>query len=145
MSATTMTRAEREAFLAAVHVGVVCVAEAGRGPLAVPVWYAYDPGGDVRFSTGAGSRKATALRAAGRATLCAQAEAPPYAYVTVEGPVTLESPDFERDIREVAVRYLGEQGAAAYLAGQSPGEENVLVRLRPERWLSVDYGKLFRR
>jgi hypothetical protein len=29
---TTMTRAEREAFLADVHVGVLSIAEPGRGP-----------------------------------------------------------------------------------------------------------------
>jgi nitroimidazol reductase NimA-like FMN-containing flavoprotein (pyridoxamine 5'-phosphate oxidase superfamily) len=33
----TMTKQEREAFLAGVHVGVVSIAEQGRGPLAVPV------------------------------------------------------------------------------------------------------------
>ena len=36
-----MTRAEREAFLAALHVGIISIAETGRGPLAVPIWYAY--------------------------------------------------------------------------------------------------------
>ena len=34
-----MSRAEREAFLAATRVGIVSIAEEGRGPLAVPVWY----------------------------------------------------------------------------------------------------------
>jgi hypothetical protein len=29
----------------------------GRGPLAVPVWYRYEPGDDVVFATGDGSRK----------------------------------------------------------------------------------------
>jgi len=32
-----MTPDEREAFLAGVHVGVLAVEEAGRGPLTVPV------------------------------------------------------------------------------------------------------------
>ena len=37
-----MSRAEREEFLAGVHVGVLSVAVAERsGPLAVPVWYSY--------------------------------------------------------------------------------------------------------
>ena len=42
-----MTREEREAFLAGVHVGIISIAEAGRGPLAVPIWYGYAPGGDL--------------------------------------------------------------------------------------------------
>ena len=36
-----MSRAEREAFLAALHVGVISISESGRGPLTVPIWYAY--------------------------------------------------------------------------------------------------------
>ena len=36
-----MSRSEREAFLTEVHVGIIAIAEQGRGPLAVPVWYAY--------------------------------------------------------------------------------------------------------
>ena len=56
MSEIGMTRAEREAFLAEVHVAVVAIAEEGRAPLAVPVWYAYEPGGEIRFVTGPNSR-----------------------------------------------------------------------------------------
>jgi hypothetical protein len=33
-----MTKQEREAFLAEVHVGVISIPEPGRGPLTVPVW-----------------------------------------------------------------------------------------------------------
>jgi nitroimidazol reductase NimA-like FMN-containing flavoprotein (pyridoxamine 5'-phosphate oxidase superfamily) len=47
-----MTPKEREAFLAAVRVGVLAVAEEGRGPLTVPVWYSYEPGGEIRLVTG---------------------------------------------------------------------------------------------
>ena len=64
MSAT-MTREEREQFLAGAHVGVLSVAsESGGGPLAVPVWYSYQPGGPVNVITGPGTRKAAAIRAA---------------------------------------------------------------------------------
>src|SRR5690606_31189328 len=137
-----MTRDERERFLADVHIGVLTVAEEdGRGPLAVPVWYAYEPGGEIRFVTGRESRKAKALRKAGRASFLVQREEAPYAYVTVEGPVTIEEPDFERDVRQVAIRYLGEAGAEAYLAGNTEVSGSVVVRLQPERWLTVDYGK----
>lgn len=43
----TMTHTEREQFLADVHVGIIGVAEEGRGPLAVPIWYGYTPGGEL--------------------------------------------------------------------------------------------------
>jgi nitroimidazol reductase NimA-like FMN-containing flavoprotein (pyridoxamine 5'-phosphate oxidase superfamily) len=50
--AVSMTREEREQFLAGVHVGVLSVATAdGGSPLAVPVWYTYQPGGPVSVIT----------------------------------------------------------------------------------------------
>jgi PPOX class probable F420-dependent enzyme len=144
MSQLAMTKAEREAFLAGVHVGVVGVDDGDRGPLTVPVWYAYEPGGDVRFVTGGDSRKATRLAQAGRASLCAQSETAPYQYVTVEGPVTVQPGVDADERRAIAHRYLGAELGDAYIAGTEEGVAgSVTVRLRPERWLTVDYGKMF--
>lgn len=144
MAQFSMTREEREAFLADTHVAVVSIAEPGRGPLAVPVWYGYEPGRDVRIVTAPSSRKAKLLRAAGRASLCAQTETPPYRYVMVEGPVSFADVDYERDVRQIALRYLGSEMGEMYLtatAGERERDGMVLVRLRPERWYTVDYGK----
>lgn len=145
MSATTMTRAEREAFLAETRVGVISVGEPGRGPLAVPVWYHYAPGGVVRFVTGGASRKAALIRASGRLTLLVQTETPPYKYASVEGPARIAGPpDFARDVRAMAMRYLGEAMGEMYLAATAAEREGtVLVELTPERWLTVDYAKTF--
>jgi nitroimidazol reductase NimA-like FMN-containing flavoprotein (pyridoxamine 5'-phosphate oxidase superfamily) len=140
-----MTRAEREAFLAETHVGILGVGDRDRGPLAVPVWYHYEPGGVLRVVTGANSEKARLLRAAGRMSLCAQTEAPPYRYVFVEGSIGFADPDYERDVRATALRYLGDQMGELYLqmtAEERTREPSVLVELRPERWRSVDYRKM---
>ena len=140
MSALSMSPAEREQFLAGVHVGVLSVASGdGAGPLAVPVWYTYQPGGTVNVSTGRGTRKARAIVAAGRFSLCAQDERPPYKYVSVEGPVAIEdATDAER--LELARRYLGTEAGDAFLAA-NPGGTQVMIRMTPERWLSADYGR----
>jgi len=138
-----MSRAEREAFLAGTHVAIVSIAEEGRGPLAVPIWYRYAPGGDLVFATAETSRKARLLRRAGRATVCVQTETAPYLYVTIEGPITFDRVDFERDTREMAVRYLGPQMGEAYLVATYPNgmTGEILVRVRPERWWSADFHK----
>jgi hypothetical protein len=138
-----MSRAEREAFLAGTHVAIVSIAEEGRGPLAVPIWYRYTPGGDLVFATADTSRKAGLLRRAGRASVCVQTETAPYLYVTVEGPITFDRVDFDRDTREMAIRYLGPQMGDAYLGVTYPDgiTSEVLVRLRPERWWSADFHK----
>jgi nitroimidazol reductase NimA-like FMN-containing flavoprotein (pyridoxamine 5'-phosphate oxidase superfamily) len=84
----TMTREEREQFLGGVHVGVLSVALVdGGGPLAVPVWYSYQPGGTVNVITGGSTRKAAA----------------------------------------------------------NPTGGQIVVRMTPEHWLTVDYGKVYGR
>jgi len=138
----TMSRAEREAFLAGVHVGVLSVAAVdGGGPLAVPVWYSYQPGGTVDVITGGSTRKAAAIRAAGRFSLCAQDERPPYKYVTVEGPVTVEEAKHDERL-DLARRYLGPEDGDAYVSINPTGGQ-IVFRMTPERWLTVDYRKVY--
>lgn len=140
-----MSPAERETFLGEVHVGIISIAEGGRGPLTVPVWYAYEPGGDVQVITDRSSRKGQLIARHRRFSLCAQTEAPPYRYVTVEGPViAIEPCDVERHLRPMARRYLGAQGGDHYIermGGEVMRVDTVIIRMRPERWLSADYGK----
>jgi PPOX class probable F420-dependent enzyme len=141
-----MSKAEREAFLAATHVAVISIARQGRGPLTVPVWYRYAPGGEIRFVTGANSLKARLIRVAGRLSLCVQNETPPYQYVSVEGPARVsDDVDYEHDVRGVALRYLGDEIGELYLAGraaEATADPTVVVAMAPERWTSEDYNKL---
>ena len=138
-----MTVPEREAFLAGLHVGVLSVADPGRAPLTVPVWYSYEPGGLLTIVTGGSSRKARRLEQERRLSLCAQTETPPYQYVSVEGPVVrVDDSVDEAERRALAVRYLGPELGDAYLAATAPDAAlDVAVRMRPERWLTVDYAK----
>jgi nitroimidazol reductase NimA-like FMN-containing flavoprotein (pyridoxamine 5'-phosphate oxidase superfamily) len=140
-----MTKQEREAFLADVHVGIISISDEGRGPLTVPIWYAYDPGGELRIMTGKESRKGRLLARAGSFSLCVQTESPPYKYVSVEGAiVSTEAADIERDLRPLARRYLGEKMGDRYVEetrNLTTHANNVLIRMRPERWLTTDYSK----
>ena len=135
-----MSQTEREEFLAKVHVGVLAVESADGPPVVTPVWYLYEVGGDVLISTDTSTKKFTLLRAAGRATLCAQREELPYAYVTVDGPVTIE-PSTEEFRLEMALRYVDEGFAKGYVESTA-GEDHVMIRLSPRRWHTTDYGKL---
>jgi hypothetical protein len=48
--------------------------------------------------------------------------------------------------RRLAHRYLGRELGDAYVAGTAARREtepNVRVRIRPERWLTVDYRKAY--
>jgi len=138
-----MSAAEREEFLAGVHVGVLSatVGTTGR-TLAVPVWYSYQTGGLLTVLTGRRSRKAAAIRAAGRFGLCVQDDSPPYRYVSVEGSVVSEEELDPAERRAMARRYLGAADGDRYITDNpDPERKNVVFRMRPGRWLSQDQGK----
>jgi len=137
-----MSAAEREEFLAGVHVGVLSAAAGQEGrTLAVPVWYSYQPGGLVTVLTGRRSRKAVAIRAAGRFGLCVHDDGLPYRYVSVEGPVVSEEEPDPAERLALARRYLGTAGGDRYVTDNpDPRRENVAFRMRPEHWLSQDQG-----
>jgi hypothetical protein len=136
-----MTEQERQEFLAGVHIGVVAVNREGRAPLAVPIWYDYAPGGEVLIWIDRGSVKERLFREAGRFSICAQVETAPYKYATAEGPVIAmdQAPTKEQALR-IAGRYLPAEDAAHWVT-DNLGESSLLVRMRPEKWLSTDYSK----
>ncbi len=137
-----MSRNEREAFLADVHVGVISIPRQGRGPLTAPIWYSYEPGDEVLVGMGRDSLKGQLITEGAVISLCAQDEKPPYKYVTIEGPVvSITDTNTDRDTRPMAIRYLGQELGDQY-ADQSSDAGNIQVRIKPEVWLTVDYGKL---
>ena len=137
---TAMTETEKQEYLADLHVGVLSLNDNSNGPLTAPIWYDYEPGGELWFITGPNSLKGKLLEVGVRLSLVAQSEEPPYKYVSVEGPVVSIDESTEDDLLAMAVRYLGETGGKRYTEN-SNGSGGVLVRVKPERWLAVDYGK----
>ncbi len=138
MAAGSMTREEREAFLADVHVGILAIDEPGRGPLAMPIWYLYE-NGDVLIGMDGDSLKARLVRSAGRATLTVQTEVAPYQYVSVEGPAVVEAT--QRDDFAMASRYLGAELGRWYADNNASTAQSVLVRMTPEHWRTMDFAK----
>ena len=143
---TRMSLEERQAFLAETRVGIISIPEEGRGPLAVPVWYYYNPGGDVCLWTGENTRKAKLLHNAKRISFCVQDPTPPfYKYVSIEGPFSIRPVDLERDIHPMALRYYGPVEGERMFSDISQGEgwkTDLLVCIHPERWLTVDCSKM---
>ncbi|UXA16105.1 pyridoxamine 5'-phosphate oxidase family protein [Mycobacterium sp. SMC-4] len=133
-----MTNDERERFLADVHVGVIAVERKNRAPLAVPIWYGYQPGQEVLLWTEAESLKHRLIRSAGRFALTAQDEQPPYRFVTVEGEVTGITDADDEVVRALAVRYLGRE-AGDQFTDENLTSTSIVIRMRPTRWLSEDY------
>lgn len=139
--AREMTKEEREAFLAQPHVGVLSVAaEPGRAPLTTPIWYRYEPGGDVLVMTSPGLRKTRLIEAAGRFALCVQRQDGVYQYVSVEGPVVESWPMTKAERHQVAARYLPPGVSEAYTdATDATHGSNIAIVMRPERWNTSDF------
>jgi hypothetical protein len=143
---TRMSLEERQAFLAETRVGIISIPEEGRGPLTVPVWYSYQPGGEVCVWTSIKSHKARLLQNARRISFCVQDPTPPnYKYVSIEGPFTIQPVNLERDIHPMALRYYGPVDGEQYFADvnrDNSSKDTVLVCITPELWRTADYSKV---
>lgn len=133
-----MSDAEAYAFLAeGQRTGKVATVRADGRPHLVPIWFVVD-GTDLLFMTGADTVKGKSLARDPRVALTADLEEPPYAFVTVEGTVTL-SDDTEAMLPhsiDIGVRYMGaERGEEFGRRNAAPGE--LLVRLTPNKIIGV--------
>ena len=97
-----LSKEEREQFLAEPHIGALSVSAGDkRGPLTVPIWYQYSPGGEPWVHTGAGSRKHRLIETQGEFTLMAQRIEPTVRYVAVDGPVSRIEPATDEQLVEM--------------------------------------------
>jgi PPOX class probable F420-dependent enzyme len=130
----TMSPAEARAFLLArPRTAKLATVRADGRPHVAPVWFDLD-GDQLLFTTWHASVKAVNLRRDPRVSLCVDDEAPPFAFVIVEGLATLS--DDLAELRawatRIAGRYMGLEQAEAF--GQRngvPGE--LLVRVQVTR------------
>lgn len=119
---------------------MLAVERPGRAPLAVPVWYGYEPGGEVLVWSYPGVKERL-VRASGRFTLTAQSEGWPYRYVSVEGPVVAIEAPAPLDVAvAISAHYLGETEGREFAEGCHKPDQ-VLFRMRPERWLSAGFSR----
>ena len=136
---TRMSQSEKERFLSDLHIGVLAINEERSGPLTTPLWYDYPWRRGVIYRR-RGVKKGNLLKVGSRISLVAQRETLPYSYVSVEGPVVdIEATSYEQ-LLAMAQRYLGDTEGKRY-TDASDIDAQIAVRMSPERWLAVDYGK----
>lgn len=137
-----LSTAEREQFLAQPHIAALSVhAGAGRGPLTVPIWYQYTPGGEPWILTGTDSRKARLIQAAGFFSLMVEQLEPTVRYVAVDGAVSRIEEGTDAQMEELAHRYLDDAAARRYLEFATANfGDHVAIFLQPQHWLSSDMG-----
>jgi PPOX class probable F420-dependent enzyme len=127
-----MSADEIRAFLAeGTRTGKVATTRADGRPHVAPVWFVLD-GDDLVFNTSATSLKGRSLLRDGRVAVAVDDERFPYAFVLVEGPVSISQDlgELRHWATKIAERYVPSDQAEAYGRRNGvPGE--LLVRLTP--------------
>ena len=129
-----MASEEASVFLASgTRTGKLATVRRDGRPHVTPIWFVLDDD-DIVFMTHESSGKAHAVRRDNRVAMVVDEEVAPYAFVLVEGTVTV-SEDLE-DLRHwgtvIGGRYMGADRAEEYGKRNGvPGE--LLVRIKPTR------------
>ena len=133
-----MTPGETRAFLLeGTRTAALATVRADGRPHVAPVWFTLD-GDDLLFNTGEETVKGANLRRDGRVALMVDDEEPPFAFVSIEGDVSLSDDlDTMRHwATRIAARYMGEDQADAYGRRNAvPGE--LLVRVHPTKIVAI--------
>lgn len=134
-----MTRERALEFLQqGTRTGNVATVRADGRPHVAPVWFIVE-GEDVLFTTWHTSVKAQNMAQHGRAAMSVDMPQPPYAYLLVEGPVTvIDDPEESRRVATAAAaRYMGPDRAEEF--GRRNGVSGELVvRMHIEHFVGAD-------
>ncbi len=134
-----MTDAETKEFLLdGTRTGKLAWVSQSGAPHVAPIWFILD-GDDIIFNTHSDSGKGKALKREGRASLVVDLEEPPYAFVKIDGTITLEDDlDTVRAVAtEIGRRYMGPERAEEFGERNGvPGE--LVVRLTPTKITAMD-------
>lgn len=129
-----MTDEQWRAFVAeGTRTGKLSTSRADGSPHVTPVWFLLD-GDEVVFNTESDGVKGRNLTRDGRYALCVDDDQAPYAFVVLQGRVTVvDDLTLTRDwAGRIGARYMGDARAAAY-AERNGGPGNILVRARVEK------------
>jgi PPOX class probable F420-dependent enzyme len=132
-----MTEAEYMRFMAqGTRTAKAATVRADGRPHITPVWFLLD-GDALVFTTHETSVKALDLRRDPHISLCMDDEAPPFAYVIIEGTVALseDSDELLRWATRIGGKYMGADRAEEYGKRNGvPGE--LIVRVTPTKILA---------
>lgn len=133
-----MTDDEIRGFLSeGTRTGKLATVRVDGRPHVAPVWFVLD-GDEVVFTTGGGTIKGANLDREGRAALAVDLEEPPYAFVTVEGAVSISEDPGEMLFfaTRIGGRYMGVDRAEEY-GRRNAVEGEWLVRLRLDKLIGL--------
>ena len=135
----------RQEMLAEPHIAILSISNGDEAPISSPIWYLYEPGGDISIIVSDQSLKARRMAEGVKVSFTVDT-AEPTKWVSVEGPVvSRRKTDFEPEMNALVGRYVDDPEAReGFIAGYRPiADEMIRLTIRPERWrgndLSVDF------
>jgi len=134
-----MTSEETRAFLlTGTRTGKLAWVASSGAPHVAPIWFELD-GDDIVFNTHRQTGKAKAMTREGRVSLLVDMEAPPYAFVKIDGTVTFDDdPGRVRALAtRIGARYMGADRAEEFGERNSTSGE-LIVRLTPAKITALD-------
>lgn len=133
-----MTADEIQKFLShGTRTGKLAVVRKSGQPTVTPVWFVVD-GDEIVFMTHESSGKGQAIQRDSRVAMVVDEEVAPYAFVLIEGTVTIteDAAELVRWATVIGGRYMGADRAEEYGKRNGvPGE--YLVRIHPTRTVAV--------
>ena len=129
-----MTTAEYKEFLmAGTRTGKLATVRNHGRPHVAPIWFVLD-GDTLVFTTWHESVKAVNIRRDPHVSICVDEEGPPFAFVIIEGTVTVTEEPKERLYwaTRIAERYMGSDLAETYSRRNSV-EGELVVRIEPTK------------
>jgi PPOX class probable F420-dependent enzyme len=141
----TLDDRELSQLLAAPEIGVLCTVDARGRPEGSPVWFEAAAGSadKIYVHVGRESKKARNVRANPNVSITLDTRVAPYRGAVLRG--TAREMAFDDALhRRVAIRYLGDEGGAAYLEMTAGAEaETVLLEITVTSRYTWDYAKGF--
>jgi PPOX class probable F420-dependent enzyme len=109
------------------NLGVVATIRKDGTPQLTPTWIDYD-GESILFNTAEGRAKPRNIRRDPRVTIFVQNPENPWQWISVTGPAETTTEGAVEHIDKLAKKYVGRD-----TYGVKPGEQRLIVRVRPER------------
>lgn len=134
-----MSPLQARRFLAfGTRTGRIATTRADGRPHVTPIWLVLD-GGDVVFTTAAGSVKGSDLERDARSSIAVDDQTPPYPYVMVEGVArfSTDSDELLHWATQIGARQMGDRRATEF-GRRNGGAAELLVRVTPTKVVAHD-------
>lgn len=136
----SLSEKARQELLAGRHVAILSIPNGDEAPFASPIWYGYEPGGDIRILIHNRSLKARRMPMGVRVSFTVHTEDPTL-WTSAEGPVvSIHEVDFDSEFRTLVDRYIDDPaGQIEFMEQYRPiADEFICLTIRPERWRGND-------